>query len=90
MVVIADMSRTAFCDSSGIRHLLIANDRASNDHAQLRVVIAAEQVLHVLRMTGVNELLDIYPSLQRALAGEPPGSLQTAARATGEMASAES
>jgi anti-sigma B factor antagonist len=71
-VVIADMSRTAFCDSSGIRHLLIANDRASKNLAQLRVVVAAEQVLRVLRVTGVDEVLDLYPSLQKALADRPP------------------
>lgn len=72
LVVIADMSRTGFCDSSGIRQLLIAKDHASENRAQLRVVIAAEQVLHVLRVTGVNELLDIHTSLQKALAGQPP------------------
>jgi anti-sigma B factor antagonist len=71
-VVIADMSRTAFCDSSGIRHLLIANDRAKKNLAQLRVVVAAEQVLRVLGVTGVDEVLDIYPSLQEALADRPP------------------
>ena len=71
-VVIADMSRTAFCDSSGIRHLLIANDRAGKNLAQLRVVVATESVLRVLRVTGVDQVLDIYPSLQKALADRPP------------------
>jgi anti-anti-sigma factor len=66
------MSRPAFCDSSGIRHLLVANDRAGRNLGQLRVVVAAEQVLRVLRVTGVDEVLDIYPSLQKALADRPP------------------
>ncbi len=73
-VVIADMSRTAFCDSSGIRHLLIANGRASKNRAELRVVVADEQVLRVLRVTGVDEVLDIYPSLHKALADLPSAS----------------
>jgi anti-sigma B factor antagonist len=71
-VVIADMTETAFCDSSGIRHLLIANQRAKRSLAQLRVVVTADAVRRVLHVTGVDQLLDIYPSLQEALADRPP------------------
>ena len=73
-VVIADMTRTAFCDSSGIRHLLIANQRAKKRLAQLRVVVTADAVRRVLHVTGVDQVLDIYPSLQAALADRPPAS----------------
>jgi hypothetical protein len=41
-VVIADMTLTDFCDSSGIRHLLIANRRAKRCLVQLRVVVASD------------------------------------------------
>ena len=70
-VVIADMTETAFCDSSGIRHLLIANRRAKRSLAQLRVVVTADAVRRVLHVTGVDQVLDIYPSLQEALTGTP-------------------
>ena len=71
-VVIADMSRTAFCDSFDTRRLLIANDRAGENLAQLRVVVATANVLRVLRLTGVDQVLDIYPSLPGALADSAP------------------
>jgi|SRR6266481_3711591 len=68
-VVIADMTLTEFCDSSGMRHLLIANHRAKRSLAQLRVVVTADAVRRVLHVTGVDKVLDIYPSLHEAMAG---------------------
>jgi anti-sigma B factor antagonist len=65
-VVIADMSRTAFCGSAGIRQLLLAHDRAVAGEAELRVV-AAPAVRRVLQVTGFDEILSIYPDLQAAL-----------------------
>ena len=73
-IVIADMTRTAFCDSSGIRHLVIVNHRAKKSRAQLRVVVTADAVRRVLQVTGVDQMLDIYPSLQEALTGNPHSS----------------
>jgi anti-sigma B factor antagonist len=66
-VVIADMTRTVFCDSSGIRHLLIAHDAAVDKHAELRIVIPSAAVLRVLHVTGADHVLSIYRSLQAAL-----------------------
>jgi anti-sigma B factor antagonist len=65
--VIADMTRTAFCDSSGIRHLLVANDIAAEVGAELRLVIESGAVLRVLQVTGLDRVLKIYPSLDDAL-----------------------
>jgi len=69
-VVIADMSRTAFCDSSGIRQLLIAHDRAVAGDGELRVVIESPAVRRVLQVIGVDQILSIYPNLQTALTNE--------------------
>jgi anti-sigma B factor antagonist len=66
-VVIADMTRTTFCDSSGIRHLLVASDRAAATGAELRLAIGSTTVLRILGTTGVDQVLKIYPSLQAAL-----------------------
>ena len=68
-VVIADMTLTDFCDSSGIRHLVLANRRAKRCLAQLRVVVTSDAVLRVLRVTGVDQVLDIRPSMGTALTG---------------------
>jgi anti-anti-sigma regulatory factor len=65
--VIADMTRTAFCDSSGIRQLLVANDKAAEVGAELRFVIESCAVLRVLQVMGVDGVLKIFPSLDDAL-----------------------
>lgn len=66
-VVIADMTRTAFCDSQGMRQLVLAHDRATEAGAELRLAIESPAVLRALRITGLDQLLRIYPSLQAAL-----------------------
>ena len=71
-VVIADMTLTEFCDSSGIRHLLIANRRAKKSLAQLRVVVTSDAVRRVLQVTGVDQVLDIRPNMGSALTGSVP------------------
>ncbi len=70
-VVIADMSLTEFCDSSGTRHLLIANDAAMSWGGELWVVIPSPAVLRVMQITGVDQELRIYGSLGAALTGKP-------------------
>ena len=72
-LVIADMTPTVFCDSSGISQLVLAHHCAAAHHAQLRLVVPHHQVLGVLQVTGVDRLLAVYPSLDAALAaGSPP------------------
>ena len=66
-VVIADMTGTAFLDSSGVRYLLLASEHAANANAELRLVIESAAVLRVLQLTGVDRLLKTYPTLQAAL-----------------------
>jgi anti-sigma B factor antagonist len=71
-VVIADMSSTVFCDSAGLRHLLLADDWAAAHHAQLWLVVVPGEVLRVLELMGLDRQLSLYPSLAAALAGHPP------------------
>jgi anti-sigma B factor antagonist len=70
-VVIADMSLSEFCDSSGIRHLLIANDAAMAWGGELRVVVPSPAVLRVMQITRVDQVLRIYRSLGEAMTGQP-------------------
>ena len=70
-VVIADMTATTFCDSSGLRFLLMANDIAAERGAELRLVIPSQSVLRVFRVTGVDQLLRIYRSMADALSDAP-------------------
>ena len=41
-LVIADMTSTTFCDSSGLRMLIVARDRAEARRCTLRIVIRTE------------------------------------------------
>ena len=76
-IVIADMTSTVFCDSSGISQLVLAHHCATAHHAQLRLAVPHAGVLDVLKVVGLDRLLVIYPSLDAALAagaglgGEP-------------------
>jgi anti-sigma B factor antagonist len=74
-VVIADMTRTTFCDSSAVRSLLLAHDRAADNSAELRLVIESAAVLRALQVMGVRGLFRIYPSMAAALTSAPPAPL---------------
>src|SRR5262249_10250777 len=69
--VVADMTATRFCDSSGIQLLVRAHQQAAANHAELRVVIPSASVLRALAITRVDTVLLIYPSLDAALAPQP-------------------
>jgi anti-sigma B factor antagonist len=71
-VVIADMTRTKFCDSSAVRGLLLANDKAVASSAELRLAIESAAVLRALTVMGVSGMLAIYPSMAAALTNTPP------------------
>ena len=71
-IVIADMTSTVFCDSSGISQLVLAHHCAAAHQAQLRLAVPHDQVLEVLKVTGVDHLLAVYPSLDAALAAASP------------------
>ena len=64
-IVIADMTATVFCDSSGISQLVLAHHCAAAHHAQLRLAVPYDQVQDVLKVTGVDRLLAVYPAWTR-------------------------
>jgi anti-sigma B factor antagonist len=66
-LLIADLGQTTFCDSSGISALGRAYRRARASGGEMRLVVTAPAVLRVLALTGVDRLLDIYPSVPAAL-----------------------
>ena len=72
--VIADMSATRFCDSSGISMLVRAHKHAAANGARLRLVVGPVAVRRALALVSLDQLLPIYPSLSQALAAGPvPG-----------------
>lgn len=68
-LLVADMSATTFCDSAGVSALVRAFKRAAADAAGMRVVVSAPAVQRILAITGVDRLIDMYPSVAAAMAG---------------------
>jgi anti-sigma B factor antagonist len=69
--VIADMTATTFCDSSGISMLVRARNRATATRTELRLVVVSTPVRRTLTLAGMDDLLPVYPSLSQALAAGP-------------------
>jgi len=67
-LVILDMSSTTFCDSAGVTALVHAVREANAGGAGLRVAASAPAVTRVLAITGVDRLIEIYPSVAAAMA----------------------
>ena len=70
-VVVADLTATVFCDSSGVRVILLARDWATADDVELRLAVPPGPTLEVLKWVGLHKLVPIYPALAEALAGKP-------------------
>jgi len=69
VLLIADMSQTSFCDSSGVSAMVRVFRRAAAGGSELRMVVRTPAVQRVLSITGVDRLVDVYPSVAASLAG---------------------
>jgi anti-anti-sigma factor len=65
--IIADLTATIFCDSSGVRALLLAHQKAAASGVELWLVVPPGPVLRIIALLGVDEVLPIYPTLDAAL-----------------------
>jgi anti-sigma B factor antagonist len=74
--LVVDMSRTRFCDSSGVNVLVRAHQRARDEGGEVRLVIVAAAVLRVLALTGADRLISNFPSLGEALAQPPAAAIR--------------
>ena len=66
--VVADLSLTQFCDSSGLHTLLAAHKRATVAGGDMVLVIPGSAVLRVFTITGVDQIIPNFTSLEEALA----------------------
>jgi anti-sigma B factor antagonist len=65
--VIADMTATTFCDSSGACILVAACEQAAADNIEIRLVVPSAFVLRTLALMGLDMLLPVYLTLDGAL-----------------------
>jgi anti-sigma B factor antagonist len=78
--VIADMTATTFCNSSGISMLIRAHKQAAANRTELRLVVLSAAVLRALTLVKIDSLLPIYPTVSQALAAPPAPGLPAAHR----------
>ncbi len=65
--LVLDMTRTQFCDSSGLHTLLAAHKRAQAAGGELLLVLSASHVLRVFAITGIGRMIPNFTSLDQAL-----------------------
>jgi anti-sigma B factor antagonist len=70
--IVADLSSTEYCDSSGLNVLVRALRRAQEQGGELRLVARASAVLRILNVTGVGQMLKVYGNVEDALADRAP------------------
>jgi anti-sigma B factor antagonist len=69
-VVIADMTSTTFCDSSGVHAVVFAHEAAVARGIELRLVVPPDgSVRRVLQLIGVGSVVPVYSSLAEATDG---------------------
>lgn len=75
---VVDMRGTRFCDSAGVHALVDAHKRAMTESGALLLVMAEGAVLRIVGITGLDQLITCYPTLEGALTAA--SALTTASR----------
>jgi anti-sigma B factor antagonist len=57
--IVVDLGDLAFIDSTGLACLMKATKRSAEDGSRLRILRGSEQVMRVMRITGVDEVLPL-------------------------------
>lgn len=66
--LVVDMTRTQFCDSSGLHTLIAAHKRAHAEGREVLLVIPGSPVLRVFALTGMDKVIPNFTTLDQALA----------------------
>ena len=72
--VILDLTSTVFCDTSGLRELVIAHRLGHEKGIEMRVVVPS-RLMRMITLTGLQSVLAIYPTLAAARAAGSPSVL---------------
>jgi anti-anti-sigma factor len=70
-VITADMTATAFCDSSGVSALARAHELAAGSGSQLRLALGASPTTRIVQLIGLDQIVPVYPDVERSLATPP-------------------
>jgi anti-anti-sigma factor len=69
--LVVDMTATTFIDSAGVTALVRASRRATATEATVRLAVIAPAVLRVLNLVGIDQLVQVHPSVADAVASLP-------------------
>jgi anti-sigma B factor antagonist len=68
--VVADLTSTTFCDSSGVHAIMDAHERATARNIGLRLAVSpGGSVRRVLQLTGADHLVAVFASVPEAIQG---------------------
>ena len=81
--LIIDLSAVEHADASGLAVLVGSGHRARLLGGSLRLAAPSPEVARVLSATGINQHLDIFPTVRAAITGQPgqPGAIFPSAAA---------
>ncbi|HET9392936.1 MAG TPA: STAS domain-containing protein [Candidatus Rubrimentiphilum sp.] len=65
--ILVDLSQLEFLDSSGLGALIGAHKRALENAGRVRVIISTGTIARLLTITGLMDVLAVYPSIEAAL-----------------------
>ncbi|WP_371494140.1 STAS domain-containing protein [Kitasatospora sp. NBC_00374] len=68
--LVVDCGGLDFCDSTGLNLLIRSQATAEAGGGRLVLAAPGEMVARMLAVTGVGEVLQVYPTLDEALAGQ--------------------
>ena len=71
------MTATTFCDTTGIRMLVLARRRAAAAGTDQRLLLPCPHVLRIMKLHEVDAVLPVYLSLEQALAGPGTAASET-------------
>ena len=69
VLLIADMSKTNFCDSSGVSAMVRVFRQAVASGSVLRLAVSTPSVQRVLSITGVDRVMEVFPGVAASLTG---------------------
>jgi anti-sigma B factor antagonist len=64
--VVVDLSQLDFIDSTGLGALVAGRNHAAETNSTFRLVCSSERLLKLFRITGLDTIFDIYPTLDAA------------------------
>jgi len=70
--VVVDLGGVGFLDSTGLGEIVAAHKALAAKDARLHLVVAHDRVRRLLRLTGLDGVLDVHPDLPAALGSLPP------------------